>query len=120
MEQRHLCIKFEQDMLPSSKTTVPESGMNVGGDSLPMASAKKCEKSRKLLAGKQVKGEDNDVNDGNKFRWIFRPQETNCPIPSLPSSPARFLLLHPLSSSQMHFLDGVVHITTRVLSLMFR
>jgi len=29
-------------------------GMNVGGDSLPMASAKKCEKSRKLLAGKQV------------------------------------------------------------------
>ena len=66
-------------MLPSSKTTVPESGMMVSGDSLPVSSAKKCEKSRKLLVGKQVKVEDDD-NDGNKCRWISLPQETNCPM----------------------------------------
>ena len=33
---------------------VSESGMIVSGDSLPVSSAKKCEKSKKLLAGKQV------------------------------------------------------------------
>jgi len=41
-------------MLPSSRTTVPESKMIVSGDSLPVSTAKKCEKSRKLCAGKQV------------------------------------------------------------------
>ena len=41
-------------MLPSSRTTLPEANMIIGGDSLPEASDKKCNKSRKLCAGKQV------------------------------------------------------------------
>ena len=41
-------------MLPSSRTTLPEPNMIISGDSLPEASDKKCNKSRKLCAGKQV------------------------------------------------------------------
>ena len=43
-------------MLPSSRTTLPEPNMIISGDSLPEASDKKCNKSRKLCAGKQVAG----------------------------------------------------------------
>ena len=43
-------------MLPSSRTTLPEANMIISGDSLPEASDKKCNKSRKLCAGKQVAG----------------------------------------------------------------
>ena len=41
-------------MLPSSRTTLPDPNMIISGDSLPEASDKKCNKSRKLCAGKQV------------------------------------------------------------------
>ena len=99
-------------MLPSSRTTVPETGMIVSGESLPVSSAKKCEKSRKLCAGKQVKQEDEDEkrtmarNAGGSVcdrRQIA--QRSRC-LPHLRGSFSSILV------SQMHFLVGVQHITT--------
>ena len=102
-------------MLPSSRTTVPESKMIVSGDSLPVSSAKKCEKSRKLCAGKQVKkGEDLTImammatNAGGSL--CHRRQIAQC---SRCLSHLRGSLFCIFSLS--HFLDGALQSTTEGL-----